>query len=307
MTSKATAGATTTRTLRRAGVVTGAVAALLSALPLAPATAAAAPAPGTQARPGWCPDLDGYRVDCGTVKRPLVADKPWLGSVPVAYAVVRHTGPGPARGTVAINPGGPGETAIDRAEPFAAALQGVLDTHDVLLVDPRGTGRSGRIPCGVTDAEYRFADHAGQRAAVARCAERLGPRAAGYTSAATADDLDAVRARLGAESLVLYGLSYGTYLMPVYAGRHPERVESMVLSGAFPLAVDPLARPSAEAVAQSLRRVCERSAACDGATAVEDLGTVAARLRERPLTLRIDAAGATRTLRFTEEIGRAHV
>ncbi len=285
--------------LRRGAAVAGAAAVLLSVLPAA--TAAAAPRPGGPAGPAWCPTVEGHRVDCGTVTRPLVSGKPWLGSVPVAYAVVRHRDAGPARGTVAINPGGPGETAVDRAEVFAAGLRGVLADHDVLLVDPRGTGRSGRIPCGVTDAEYRFADRAGQRDAVARCAAALGPRAEGYTSAATADDLDAVRARIGAATLVPYGLSYGTYLMPVYAARHPERVDAMVLSGAYPLAVDPLARPSAEAVSLALQRVCERSAACDGDTAVEDLRTVAGKLRERPFTLRIDAAGATRTLRFTED------
>ncbi|MFJ8623701.1 alpha/beta fold hydrolase [Kitasatospora sp. NPDC093550] len=292
-------GTTTARTIRRAGAVAGAAAVLLAALPTA--TASAAQAAGRSGRPAWCPAVEGHRVDCGTVGRPVVAGKPWLGTVPVAYAVVRHREAGPARGTVAINPGGPGETAVDRAEVFAAALRGVLAGHDVLLVDPRGTGRSGRIPCGVSDAEYRFADRAGQRDAIARCAANLGPRAEGYTSAATADDIDAVRARIGAESLLLYGLSYGTYLMPVYAARHPGRVDAMVLSGAYPLNVDPLARPSADAVSLALKRVCERSGVCDGDTAVADLRTVAGHLRERPVTLRIDAAGATRTLRFTED------
>nr|BEK63227.1 alpha/beta fold hydrolase [Kitasatospora purpeofusca] len=292
-------GTTTAGALRRVGAVAGAAAVLMSVLP-----AGAAVAAGHGGRPGkvaWCPSVEGVRVDCGTVDRPVVSGKPWLGSVAVAYAVLRHRDAGAARGTVAVNPGGPGETAIDRAGVFAAGLDGVLGSHDVLLVDPRGTGRSGRIPCGVTDAEYRFADRAGQRDAVARCAAALGPRAEGYTSAATADDLDAVRARIGAASLIPYGLSYGTYLMPVYASRHPGRVDSMVLSGAYPLGVDPLARPSAEAVSLALKRVCERSAACDGDTAVEDLRTVAGRLRERPFTLRVEAAGTTRTLRFTED------
>ncbi|WP_069886234.1 alpha/beta fold hydrolase [Streptomyces luteocolor] len=284
---------------RRAGLVVGLMALVASALPT---VAAAAPEVRPQAAPAWCPTVPGHDVDCGSMDRPLVAGKPKLGTIKVSYAVVRHSGPGAAKGTVAVNPGGPGEVAIDRAEMFAPALGGLLKSHDLLLVDPRGTGRSERLPCGVTDAEYRFGTRAQQRAAVERCARNLGPRAAAYTSAATADDLDAVRARLGVRQLSLYGLSYGTYLMPVYASRHPERVRNIVLSGAYPLGFDPLVRPSAQAVSLSLRRVCERGvpAVCDGKQAVADLATTAARLRARPMTVPITTDHGTYKERFTE-------
>ncbi|MFE2722164.1 alpha/beta fold hydrolase [Kitasatospora sp. NPDC059327] len=283
--------------IRRTTLAAGALAVLATVLPMAATpTASAAPA-----KPAWCPTVPGHRVDCATMRRPLVDGEPRLGTVDVAHAVVRHTGPGPARGTIALNPGGPGETTISRAEQLAQALQDLLDDHDLLLLDPRGTGFSGRVPCGVTDADFRLAPRAGQHEAVARCAEQLGPRARGYTSAATADDIDAARARLGAPKLVLYGLSYGTYLMPVYADRHPERVESMVLSGAYPLAFDPLARPGAQQISLTLRRICERAGACDPDTVVRDLATVAARLRTRPITLDVTVAGARRTYVFTED------
>ncbi|MCX5205532.1 alpha/beta hydrolase [Streptomyces sp. NBC_00237] len=252
--------------------------------------------------PEWCPAVPGHRVDCGALDRPLVTGSPRLGKVKVSYAVVRHSGPGPAKGTVAVNTGGPGEVVVDRAPVFGQALGDLLRDHDLLLVDPRGTGRSGRIPCGVTDAEYRFGTRARQRAAVERCAANLGPRAAAYTSAATADDIDAVRARLGVRQLSLYGLSYGTYLMPVYASRHPERVRSIVQSGAYPLGFDPLSRPQAQAVSKSLHRVCGRSLAksCDGRQAVNDLRTVAARLRARPMTVPVTTEHGTYSVRFTE-------
>ncbi|MFD9796630.1 alpha/beta fold hydrolase [Streptomyces sp. NPDC059070] len=281
---------------RRAGLAVGTMALLFSALPTASAATSAA------VGPGWCPTVAGHRVDCDTLRRPLVAGEPELGTIGVSYAVVRHRGPGAAKGTVAVNPGGPGEVAIGKAEQFAGALEGLLGDHDLLLVDPRGTGESERLPCGVTDAEYRFGTRAEQRDAVARCAHHLGPKARGYTTAATADDIDAVRARLGVPRLTLYGLSYGTYLMPVYAERHPQRVRSIVLSGAYPHDFDPLARPNAQAVSLALRRVCERSVprACDGDKAVRDLATTAARLRVRPLTVPVTADGTTHRVRFTE-------
>lgn len=285
-------------TARSAGVAVSMMAVMASVLPTATATASTA-----TAAPDWCPAVSGHQVDCGRLDRPLVAGKPNLGEVEVSYAVVRHSAPGPAKGTVAVNPGGPGETAIDKAEAFAWGLEGLLTDHDLLLVDPRGTGASQPIPCGVTDAEYRFGTRARQRAAVERCAKNLGPKVAGYTSAATADDIDAIRAHLGVPQLSLYGLSYGTYLMPVYASRHPERVRSIVLSGAYPLALDPLARPSAQAVSPALRRVCERSApvACDGEQAVKDLAGTAARLRAEPMTVPITADDGVHQMRFTED------
>lgn len=295
---------TYTSTARRAGLAVSMAAVMAAMLP-APAATADAPVSGSAATaaPAWCPSVAGHEVDCGRLDRPLVAGKPKLGKVKVSYAVVRHSAPGPAKGTVAVNPGGPGETAIDKAEAFAWGLGGLLKDHDLLLVDPRGTGTSQRVPCGVTDAEYRFGTRAQQRAAVERCAKNLGPKAAGYTSAATADDIDAIRARLGVEKLSLYGLSYGTYLMPVYASRHPEHVRSIVLSGAYPLKFDPLARPSAQAVSLSLRRVCERSVpvACDGEQAVKDLATTAARLRARPMTVPITTEHGVHRKRFGED------
>ncbi|MCB5165608.1 alpha/beta hydrolase [Streptomyces bambusae] len=288
-----------------AGLVAPVAPAAASGAPVvsAPAVSAVAAARVPAASPAWCPEVAGHRVDCGRVDRPLVAGRPGLGTVKVSYAVVRHRGAGPAQGTVAVNPGGPGETAIDKAEAFAWGLEGLLADHDLLLVDPRGTGRSERIPCGVTDAEYRLGTRAQQRAAVVRCGANLGPKAAGYTSAATADDLDAVRSRLGVRQLGLYGLSYGTYLMPVYASRHPDRVRSIVLSGAFPLRLDPLARPSAQAVSLNLRRICARSvpAACDGEQAVRDLAAAAARLRTAPLTVPVTTGHGVYRKRFTED------
>ncbi|MBD0689817.1 hypothetical protein [Streptomyces sp. CBMA123] len=69
------------------------------------------------------------------MRRPLVADEPGPGGIDVSYAVVRHSRPGQALGTVALNPGGPGETLIDRAQQVAGALQGLLEDYDLLL-DP---------------------------------------------------------------------------------------------------------------------------------------------------------------------------
>ncbi|MVU83441.1 alpha/beta fold hydrolase [Nocardia sp. ET3-3] len=231
----------------------------------------------------WCPTVEGYAVDCGSVSRALIEGRPDLGTVDVGYARIKNRGAGPAAGTILPNPGGPGVPMISHAAEAVQVTADLLADHDVLLIDPRGTGVSGAIDCGVGADEFQLGTRAQQRDAVARCADRLGDRAAAYTTAATVDDFDAVRAKLGIDKVIPYGISYGTFLMPVYAQRHPEAIASMVLTGAYASDHDPLQRPNAAAVSLALQRICDRSRACDGATAVEDLRTVAARLREHPL------------------------
>ncbi|MFF4411362.1 alpha/beta fold hydrolase [Streptosporangium sp. NPDC001559] len=250
----------------------------------------------------WCPEVPGHRVECGTLPRPLVQGRPDLGAVTVGYArILRRETAGPAKGTILVNPGGPGGQAIAQHETFTALLGGLLTDHDLLLVDPRGVGRSGPLTCGVPAGAVVTESRESLLRLVGRCADNLGPRAAGYTSAATADDLDAVRAALGVPKVMLYGISYGTYLLPVYAQRYPERVQSAVFSAAYPIGLDPLGRESAQAVSLTLRRICERSGACDGERAVRDLGRVAARLRAVPARVPLTVGGRSRWVALTED------
>lgn len=238
----------------------------------------------------WCPTLTDHDVDCGVITRPLVAGQPQLGTIEIGYALVHHSGPDatPA-GTIMPNPGGPGLPTIAFGTDVAALPDDMLDDYDMLLIDPRGTGVSTPMQCGVDQRDFETGSRDDQRTAVADCAADLGARAAGYTSAATADDFDAVRAHLGINKVIAYGSSYGTYLMTVYAQRHPHRVQSVILAGAYPLDFDPLQRPNAEAVDLALQRICERSGQCDGDIAVDDLHTVAAQLRDNPIPLgRVD-------------------
>lgn len=262
-------------------VVAGALAALAAATMITACADGATP-PG----PDWCPSVPGHRVECGVQSRPLIADQPESGTVAVSYALIRRSKlDAPALGTIAPNPGGPGVPLIAHAEQAVQLSARMLEDHDLLLVDPRGTGLSSPLDCGADEIDYQLGTRDQQQRMVARCAEQLGPRAAGYTSAATADDFDAVRARLGIPKLVLYGISYGTYLMPIYAERHPDSVQSMVLTGAYPPDSDPLSRPNAEALSLALQRICERSRACDGATAVADLAAVSQRLAVAPVAM----------------------
>jgi hypothetical protein len=130
------------------------------------------------------------------VRVPLFRSDPGGATINVGYVLIRHSDPAMpvARGTVALNPGGPGGDVVQRAAEFAEQLARLLVDHDLLLIDPRGTGTSNAIRCAETTVP---ATRRGFVRAVARCGRRLGRLARAYTSAATADDFDAVRAQLG--------------------------------------------------------------------------------------------------------------
>jgi pimeloyl-ACP methyl ester carboxylesterase len=225
--------------------------------------------------------------------------------IDIGYALIRHRDPAlpVARGTVVINPGGPGGDVISGAAEWVQRLAGLLADHDLLLIDPRGTGRSHPLSCGVTGLP---ATRDGLVRAIGGCGRTLGREARAYTSAATADDFEAVRAQLRISRLDLWGMSYGTYLMTVFAQRHPGSVRSIVLSSAFPLRFDMWARENARAVRLAIRRVCARSTTgrCDGRRSLRQLGSLARRLRAHPIRYR--ASGERRLLDETALAGIAY-
>ncbi len=107
---------------------------------------------------------------------PLFHAKPAAKAIDVGYALMRHrdTALPAARGTVVLNPGGPGADPIAHAPPYDTELADLLIDHDVLLIDPRGTGQSSPIRCGLTAlpaTRKRFTR------ALAACRQTLGRRA----------------------------------------------------------------------------------------------------------------------------------
>jgi pimeloyl-ACP methyl ester carboxylesterase len=243
------------------------------------------------------PAVSGCRpvpaAECGTVRVPLDRSRPGGPSIPIGYALIRHQDQSrAAMGTVVPNPGGPGISAIESAPFYTDILAPLLTDHDLLLIDPRGIGRSGPIRCGVSAVPPT---RESLTRAVGGCGGALGARSRGYTSAATADDIDAVRAHLGVRRLDLLGESYGTYLMTVYAQRHPDHVRSMVLSSAYPLAFDMWARPNARAAKRAILLMCQRSAAaCDGPRTLHQVARLARLLREHPISYQVEGESGSR-------------
>lgn len=170
------------------------------------------------------------RALCGSIRRAWDPDEPEGDTVRVGFAFVpaRDTSR-PAVGTLVPHEGGPGYSTTGSVGYFTQMYAGLLEHRNLLLVDQRGTGRSEALDCpDLQDLKTSYAVAAG------RCGRGLGERADDYTTALSADDLAAVAAALELGDLDVYGDSYGTFFVQVFAGRHPDLVRSIVVDGAYP-------------------------------------------------------------------------
>jgi pimeloyl-ACP methyl ester carboxylesterase len=226
-----------------------------------------------------CPD--GAR--CGKVTVPLDRSNPSAGTIDIAYALLpRRDTTRPSLGTVLPNPGGPGSPAIAEAAAWSELLGPLRRRRDVLLIDPRGTGESGALACpSLAAQDITTIDLQG---VATTCGGDLGARAGYFGSAAIADDFAAVRSELGIEKVDLWGQSWGTYLMPVYAARHPDSVRSIVLSGAQPIEFDPGGRDLLRASKRVIGLVCRRTHSCSGRRVLGELSRLVRRVRRRPVS-----------------------
>jgi pimeloyl-ACP methyl ester carboxylesterase len=174
--------------------------------------------------------------------------------------------------------GGPGQAGVS----FLSDYDYILPTagRDLVMLDQRGTGASGLLRCH--SLESRFTGDVSH--AVGACGRSLGARRSFYTSADSAEDIEALRVRLGAPRIALYAVSYGTRVAVEYARRYPQHVERMILDSAVGIgAPDSLARETLGAVGRVLRTICRTG--CGGAQAhpVADLARLVPRLRRKPI------------------------
>ena len=172
-------------------------------------------------------------AECGTV---TVAEVPGA-SKQLGLHVVRV----PARSTggerraLFLLAGGPGQAATVAFPKLWPVLASVAETHDLVMVDVRGTGESAPLDCPVVD-DLAQAFRGGSLVAAARACAPLhaGKNLEAFGTDALVLDLEAVRKSLGYGAVDVLGVSYGTRLALAYAGRFPESVRSLVLDAVAP-------------------------------------------------------------------------
>lgn len=132
--------------------------------------------------------------------------------------------------------GGPGQSARESYPSVERAFTDIVRHRNVILVDQRGTGDSNRLNCvSDDDAESDESIEAVERHA-RECLAALSQRAdvRHYTTTDAVADLDAVRQAIGAATINLVGISYGTRVAQQYMKAHPATVRSVVLDGVVP-------------------------------------------------------------------------
>jgi pimeloyl-ACP methyl ester carboxylesterase len=270
-------------------------------------------APSALAAPlEWTPCEDG--LECATAHVPLDYDKP--AGKEISLALVRRPAGDPSRriGSLFVNNGGPGNSAVDfvRRDAEAVYAPEVLARFDVIGMDPRGVARSTPVRCFADageqggflgalppfpvgrDEERSFA--AAQAELGQRCLARNGELLSHLSTANVARDLDTLRRAVGDAKLTYVGHSYGSMLGATYANLFPGKVRALVLDavldpvgytrGVLPMS---LRVDSQRATSNTLRfflEACdeagERCAFSDG-DPVEEFDRLMSQLRKAPV------------------------
>ena len=236
---------------------------------------------------------------CGSLERPLDPSGTVPGAVPIYFEYYPHSASGPAAGTLVATEGGPGYPATGSRAAYLALFGPLRAVRDVLIMDNRGTGRSGALDCEPLQTASALSE-----ANVGACGRSLGRAAPLYSTALAADDLAALLEALSIGRIDLYGDSYGTYFAQVFALRHPERVRSLLLDGAYPLDGPDYAWYPHYAIAtrEKFNLACKRSPDCRviPGSSTEHIVPALERLRKRPFAATVQY-GDGHTMRFTAD------
>lgn len=270
--------------------------------------------------------LDSITARCGVLRVPEDAGAPAGRAIDLHVAVVPALDRRSAAPPLFLLAGGPGQSAIDLYTAFAGAFAGIHRSHDIVLLDQRGTGRSAPLDCDYPDdlgngggpghaavhsdinGDTTATDTAQLRRATQECLAKFGDRVRHYTTSVAVQDLDAVRRALGYGVLDLYAASYGTRVAQLYMRRHPQAVHVVILDGVlYPEEIIGPQTPldGERALALILAR-CGESRAC--ATTYPRLGEELDGLRRRfgpgrvALTLDDADSGLPRTVEFDRDL-----
>ncbi len=278
------------------------------------------------------PKLKWYKcyghAECDTVSLPRDYDRPSGAKVEVALLRVKARDQKRKIGTLFVNPGGPGGSAVGLAyvAPFIFSA-GILNRFDIVGMDPRGTNFSDQVKCFPSarqqtrlfeDLSVPFPYTKAEERSFIRGAKRLGracsttgkPLSTAMSTAEVARDMDVVRRAVGDTERGYLGSSYGTYLGQVYANLFPDRFRAIALDGVL----DPVAwagtaatagQPqtdrirSADGAIKALLEIlvrCDRvgGAQCSFATGdpVANFDLIAERLKRSPI-VEVDPATGT--------------
>jgi len=188
-----------------------------------------------------CPE--NAKVQCGTFRVPADWADPYGPTVMLTVARRPATDPAHRIGTLFVNPGGPGGSAVDFTFDAPTFFTEDLREHfDIVGLDPRGVGRSTPVLCSqdlldarpnpLIESESAYVSTiAYNRRLAADCATHTGPVFNHVDTVSVVRDVEALREALGEQKISFYGASYGSLIGEQYAERYPQRLRALVLDG----------------------------------------------------------------------------
>ena len=197
--------------------------------------------------------------------------------------------------------GGPGGSSVATARFIAGALADVHQRRDLVFIDQRGTGGSGRLACNapLPGGEVSLFGSLFPDDHIRACANRLDAIAdlRLYATPIAVDDIDEVLEWLGYEKVNLFGTSYGTRMALVFLRRHPERVRTTLVNGVAPphVNVHLFDAPNVDRSLDWLFDDCEQDAACAARfpNLRADLDTLVARFDQGPAQVEAQLSDGT--------------
>lgn len=270
-----------------------------------------------------CPQDD--RADCATLTVP--ADWSVTGGPTIELAIIRYraTVSSERIGVLLTNPGGPGASGKQfvLGRPFTTPI---TERFDIVSWDPRGVGDSTPLSCGGLTVRNFLADDPSPddpteqsdldddaRALADQCARQDESLVGHLGTRETVQDMDAIRAALGEDTISYVGFSYGSLYGLRYAEAHPERLRAWVLDGV----VDPsqdleaflLGQASAfQAAFERAIGACGQRPSCPlGADPMDAATTLAADVEVSPLPVDADGSGAAPGIDAVTRLGPAEL
>lgn len=187
-----------------------------------------------------------YRFQCASARVPLDYTAPRGPRIEIQLTRSVAKAKGKARlGSLFINPGGPGLSAIEALPSFIRVLgPAVTDRFDIVAMDPRGVEQSsplwcwspqagptaelGIYPTDRAQAAKRIADDTFVRG---MCAKTGKPLMDHMSTGDVARDLELMRRAVGDKGLSFYGVSYGSALGATYANMFPATSRAVLVDG----------------------------------------------------------------------------
>ena len=216
-------------------------------------------------------------VRCGVIQRPLDATRPKGTQIDIHYAVLPAVARRKREDAVFFIAGGPGQSAIDLMPHVQPLFNRLNQRRDIVFVDQRGTGRSAPLRCDPpkTNTLISWAQSSDLTQSLQDaqdCLKKLNalpwvthPSDIGqFTTPQAMQDLNAVRAQLGAKTINLVAASYGTRAALDYQRQFPQTVRRMVLDGVVPpnMALHNSSGVDAQAALDAVWAACSTEPAC---------------------------------------------